>query len=208
MAPAKPAAGFGNTLTVQKIDCRQPKQSKHGYSSRRPRDPAPEETLNGPARGDVILRSSVAYFVAAAKRSQKRLFAMPLNCETGTLLRAIQGKCRDDRLAIPGKAGTKRPCIGALVFRIGQEMENGPVVPKGVLTIRHPPCGIRGNPFDPPGLFSKTLPGVAHRLRRDIEDRQIGAAHLNQPVYEKRGPATNVDQWLRRVKSGGLDHRQ
>lgn len=95
---------------------------------------------------------------------------MPLDRQSGAFLGAIEREGRDDRLAVGGECGAKRLGITRLIRRIGEEMEHGAIVPKGVLARRRPARDIGRDPLDAIRVLRQPGPRVVHRLGRNIKD--------------------------------------
>src|SRR5262249_54269173 len=113
--------------------------------------------------------------------------------EAATLLRPVVGKARDNEMAAFGDRSPGQLNILTSVRRIGQEVEDSPVMPdiEGADILN--PGYIGRDPFDAPGTLAQPSSGPAQGGFGDIEYRDSAEPNIDQPIDEHRVTAANID---------------
>ena len=91
------------------------------------------------------------------------------------------------------------------ILRIGQEVEDRPVVPEVIGTSQSAGRDVRFKPRDAAGLPAKPLFRPLQGVGGDIQHGQVGISPVEQCVHEQRGPAAGVNDARILPCTGGLD---
>jgi len=118
---------------------------------------------------------------------------VPNDVEAAAGLRPIQGKGGEDEMAPHGYAPTGQPHVGPPILRVGEEVEERPVVPDVEPSQSVHAGEVGADPANVGFAGSGTARTQLDRRVGDVDDRDPVEALLGESVRQGRGSAADID---------------